>query len=119
MRSSLAKPASAAIEVSETTKWLAEILVCIKQDSETKKTRRANKAFIVTPATKIMLLFHFLILLKFRESSMLTPSGVSVPSPTIETYPPKGIERREKRVSAFFLLKDNNLGPKPIENSKQ
>ena len=46
-------------------------------------------------------------------------SGISTPSPYMETYPPNGIQRNEKYVSPNLLFFENNLGPKPIENSLQ
>ena len=76
---------------------------------------------MITPADKMMTLFHFLIFNneRFGSISSSISSGIESLSPYIETYPPKGIALIEYLVSPPFLLKENNFGPKPIEYSKQ
>ena len=45
----------------------------------------------------------------FLSSSSVSPANI--------TYPPNGISLIIYSVSSFFLLKENNLGPNPNENS--
>ena len=79
----------------------------------------AVNAFKITPAETTMIFFHFLMPSIERSGGISTPSSSSIPSPYIETYPPRGIALIEKYVSPPLRFFFKMAGPNPIEYSWQ
>ena len=76
-----------------------------------------SKKLLNTPATIIDNFWKNPLSVNLVFLGTFLPSGSSSVSPASITYPPSGIAFIIYSVSSFFLLKENNLGPNPNENS--